>query len=203
MMLNFRTSCWSSFHTIAGRCMLRGASKTGSKLKFPQQQYQQYWNTSSQQSKGRLYGDRLPHGSFKGKAGKTLSKLKNKPHLLVLFGIAAVFFQLALDKVPISGRWRMNFISNRFLEALKPAPLLDRIKSSEKTVLPDTTPEVKLIQKVFDRLILCNDLQHVMSSMKILVNTSSDSIPFAGVMRESVRTCQLLHFLMRQQHNHH
>ncbi|KAE9367074.1 hypothetical protein N431DRAFT_318160, partial [Stipitochalara longipes BDJ] len=78
----------------------------------------------------------------------------------IIIGGLALFWWTHREQVPISGRWRFNFLSS-FVLKLEDRSYLSMIKEIEPAILPENHPITKLVRTVLDRLLPSSGLEHL------------------------------------------
>ena len=67
-------------------------------------------------------------------------------------GATIIFIASNIEKVPVSGRWRFNWVSARYEEEMGKQQYQQLMQAYQRDILPDWHPDVKMVRKVLQRL---------------------------------------------------
>ena len=77
----------------------------------------------------------------------------------VIVGSVTIFIVYNIEKQPISGRRRFNWVSAQYEQEMGMLQYQQIMQEYQRSILPDSHPHVKMVRKVLERLIPNSNLE--------------------------------------------
>ena len=93
-----------------------------------------------------------------------MSGFASKMTVLAVVLAAGAFYLANSQRVPLTGRWRFNYLSDELAERMHPRAAEEIPQEVQKQggyILPDSDPRTRLVRNVMRRLIPVSGLTHL------------------------------------------